>query len=258
MHTHEGVEVYYFIKGKANFIINDDVYDLSPGDMLLFRGSVIHRINPQKEVPYIRSYANFSEKFLANDIPEDVFPKLWGLFDSPKGLLIHWEPEEREGVENMYRTLCEEEDKESFGHDLFQKAILLQLLIKVYRKTKQLPTAAVSVQQPSPIQANVRRILQFINQHYTSDVSLNEFSKALHLNKYYLCHIFKEVTGYSINNYMVRKRVEEAKKLLETTDEPIGAIAERLGFNTPIHFSRSFKQLTGVPPQAYRKIALKK
>lgn len=252
VHTHEGLEVYYFIRGNANYVIGENIYDLSPGDMLLFRGSTIHRVNPSKDVPYIRSYVNFTESFLREQMSEEMLEKLMSLFESPNGMLIRWTLEERDEMETLFRTIHRENERESFGYELILKTLLVQMLIAIYRKTKRLHEIAPAGQQ-SYSQENVRRILQYINQHFTENFSLQELSNELHLNKYYICHCFKEVTGYTINNYAISKRIEEAKKMLRATDEPIGFISEKLGFNTAVHFSRSFKKYAGMSPQYYRK-----
>ncbi|MDQ1914096.1 AraC family transcriptional regulator [Paenibacillus sp. GD4] len=252
VHTHEGLEIYYFQRGNANYIIGENIYDLSPGDMLLFRGSTIHRVNPSKDVPYIRSYVNFTESFLQEQMPEDMFEKLMSLFEAPNGMLIRWSAEERDEVAMYFRSIHRENEHESFGYEIILKTHLTQLLIAAYRKAKRLHELVPAGQQ-SHTQENVRRILQYINQRYTENFSLQELSKELHLNKYYMCHCFKEVTGSTINNYVISKRIEEAKKMLRTTDEPIALISEKLGFNTAVHFSRSFKKFAGISPQYYRK-----
>ncbi|MED4599972.1 AraC family transcriptional regulator [Paenibacillus validus] len=257
VHTHEGFEIYYFIRGSANYIIGEDIYDLSPGDMLLFRGSTIHRVNPAKDVPYVRSYVNFTELFLKEQLPPEMYQKLLSLFDAPGGLLIRWTLDEQGEIESGFRLLQQEIEREAFGYEVILKTYLAQLLIKIYRKSKHLVEFSPT-EQPSHSQANVRRILQYINQHFTENITLADLSKALHLNKYYICHSFKEVTGYTVNNYLMSKRIEEAKKLLLTTNEPVSAIAEKIGFNTSVHFSRSFKQYAGVSPQIFRKVSVSK
>ncbi|MFD0696871.1 helix-turn-helix domain-containing protein [Paenibacillus sp. GCM10027628] len=252
VHTHEGLEVYYFIRGDANYVIGDNIYELAPGDMLLFRGSTIHRVNPSKDVPYIRSYVNFMPSFLLEWMSGDMFEKLMSLFEAPNGMLIRWSVEERGEMEAFFRTIHRENEREAFGYELMLRTELIQMLVTIYRKSKRLHEL-VPTQQQSHTQANVQRILQYINQHYKENFSLMELSKKLHLNKYYICHCFKDVTGYTINNYVISKRIEEAKKMLLTTDEPVGIISDKLGFNTAVHFSRSFKNYAGVSPQQYRK-----
>ena len=254
VHTHLGLEVYLFIQGNANYVIEDNIYELKPGDMLLFSGSAIHRVNPIKNVRYIRSYVNFMPSFLEDHVPSELYSKLLSLFDSPSGLRIRWSPDEREEMERCFRSLKQETEREDFGYTYLLKSQLSQMLLRIYRKSKHLIEMSPS-QQHSPSQVSVRRILQSLNQNYTDTIRLDELAKQHHLSKYYMCHCFKEVTGYTINSYIMRKRVEEAKKMLLANDDPIGSISEKLGFNTTIHFSRTFKQYAGASPQMYRKIS---
>jgi YesN/AraC family two-component response regulator len=84
-------------------------------------------------------------------------------------------------------------------------------------------------------------------------LTLDQIADGLHVNKHYICHCFKEITGFSINKYLANRRIEEAKNLLVTSNDSIGMISDGLGFNSAVHFSRLFKQYVNISPQMYRK-----
>ena len=65
--------------------------------------------------------------------------------------------------------------------------------------------------------------------------------------------IFKEVTGKTINGFLTEVRIEKAKELLETTDEPVKAIAYKVGYNAVSSLEKQFKNITGVLPLEWRK-----
>ncbi|WP_339851515.1 AraC family transcriptional regulator [Paenibacillus sp. FSL W7-1088] len=257
VHTHNGYEIHYFIQGDATFLIGDRIYKPLPGDMFIFRGGVPHRINPSREIVYKRSFVNFTELLLLDMLAVSQLENLMSIFRHPNGLLVHWPPEEREHITGIFKGIKEEMDAGNTGYKTMVKLSLTQLLLRIYRKM----TSERSVNDilfSSQKQTSVSRVLHYLNQNYTESVSLDELSKTLHLNKYYICHSFKETTGYTISNYVIRKRVAEAKKMLLSTDAPILSISETLGFNTPVYFSRAFKQYVGVSPQAFRKSELLK
>ncbi|QLG41213.1 helix-turn-helix domain-containing protein [Paenibacillus sp. E222] len=257
VHTHNGYEIHYFIQGDATFLIGDRIYKPLPGDMFIFRGGVPHRINPSREIVYKRSFVNFTELLLLDMLAVSQLENLMSIFRHPNGLLVHWPPEEREHITGIFKGIKEEMDAGNTGYKTMVKLSLTQLLLRIYRKM----TSERSVNDilfSSQKQTSVSRVLHYLNQNYTENVSLDDLSKTLHLNKYYICHSFKETTGYTISNYVIRKRVAEAKKMLLSTDAPILSISETLGFNTPVYFSRAFKQYVGVSPQVFRKSELLK
>ncbi|MDQ1914088.1 AraC family transcriptional regulator [Paenibacillus sp. GD4] len=253
LHTHDGYEIYFFLHGNAHLIIGNEIYMLQPGDMFLFSGDVLHRPNPAKDTPYIRSYINFTADYVQEMAGADMAEKLLGLFLQPNGLLIRWDEHGVNDMDSHYASLFHEREKEAIGNEFMIQSLLVQLLLKIYRKSKEM-YALLTAPPQSQKETNVRRILVYLNQHYRNAISLEALSKEMHLNKYYMCHSFKEITGLSINNYITRKRIDEAKKLLRLSDEPVGFMSEQLGFSNPVHFSRMFKQYAGVAPQTYRKL----
>ena len=98
-------------------------------------------------------------------------------------------------------------------------------------------------------------IVSWINQHYCEKISLERIAKELNLNKYYISHIFKEVTGYTVMQYVMECRLIQVKYLLEMNlDQSLEDIFLSTGFESAAHFSRFFKERIGMTPTNYRKL----
>ena len=67
-------------------------------------------------------------------------------------------------------------------------------------------------------------------------ITLQSMGEALHFSPYYLSHIFKEMSGYSPMQYLLRRRIGEAQTLLISTDLPVSKIAEMVGYETQSYF----------------------
>lgn len=98
----------------------------------------------------------------------------------------------------------------------------------------------------------VRRARDYILRHISEPITTDALSKELGMNRTYLCSLFTEETGHTINQYVTQVKMEEAKRLLEITSKPIAEIAEYLGYSTQSYFQRVFKTHTGRTPGEYR------
>lgn len=252
LHIHEGYEIYFFHKGMAKYIINDNVFNLCPGDMLLFNGNSLHRPNPDTSGPYIRSFINFMPDWIQPYLSKREFEQILNLFHEKKATKIQWSYHQIELLKHSFKLIQKEFASEEFGSESMIKALLIRLIIEILRKLDEDKT--FDNQKLSNLkEQHVQRILEVINIRYRDHLSLDHFSEILHLNKYHMCHCFKEVTGLTINHYLATKRIEEAKKILTRTEESVSDVAFNVGFNTLVHFSRQFKKHTGRSPNQFRK-----
>jgi YesN/AraC family two-component response regulator len=96
------------------------------------------------------------------------------------------------------------------------------------------------------------RILSYIKSNYQKKLSLPELAEEFAFSKNYICYLFKKFTGGTFSRYIIGLRIEESKRLLETTGFPLRVIAEETGFMDSYYFSRVFKSVCGLPPHAYR------
>lgn len=96
------------------------------------------------------------------------------------------------------------------------------------------------------------RVDAFINEHICEPISLDTLAGAVNMSKYYFCRRFKEESGLTPMQYVVRKKVDASKYFLQYTAESIQLIAERFSFTDQSHYAKLFKRHTGMSPKAYR------
>lgn len=93
--------------------------------------------------------------------------------------------------------------------------------------------------------------LEYINQHYGENISLDTLSKRSGISKNYYCFKFKRETGKNIWTYLTEIRIEHSKQLLKDGNMRIYEVAYQVGYDNPSYFSKQFKSLVGISPQEY-------
>jgi len=99
----------------------------------------------------------------------------------------------------------------------------------------------------------VQDVVQHLDKRYGETIRLDQLAAEFFVDKFYLSHLFKRQTGFSIMEYVQHRRVIEAqKKLIETHDSMIDIYLD-CGFSNAQHFHRMFKRLSGTTPSQYRR-----
>jgi two-component system response regulator YesN len=98
----------------------------------------------------------------------------------------------------------------------------------------------------------IQDIQQYIQEHLDQDLSLTKLGEQAHLNPTYLSRLYKQITGKGISDDITEARIHKAKSLLENSDRKIHEIAEDVGYQSGIAFTRFFKKMMNITPQEYR------
>jgi YesN/AraC family two-component response regulator len=105
---------------------------------------------------------------------------------------------------------------------------------------------------PQQTSALVKRAVAYLHQNYARPLARWEIAEAIGVSEDYLSRVFNRELGLSPWDYLNRYRIYHARELLRRTSDPIGAVARQVGFKDQAYFSRVFRNLSGVSPQAFR------
>lgn len=133
-----------------------------------------------------------------------------------------------------------------FTNDV-QIANMYKLLTFVFRKFPRLCELAQTKSEK-----HINLIRKYIEEKFSEQLSIEEVAEIFHINRYYLTHRFKRVTGYSPKQYVLLCRIAKARQLLTGSNISIMEIAGLCGFGDASNFSRQFRTETGYTPKEFR------
>lgn len=99
----------------------------------------------------------------------------------------------------------------------------------------------------------VQSTVDFIENHYMEEISVEDMAANLNLNRSYFSKLFKKITTKSPQDFLIQYRMNKACELLRSTHMPVTQISHLIGYNNPFHFTRAFKRIYNFPPQEWRK-----
>ena len=95
--------------------------------------------------------------------------------------------------------------------------------------------------------------VNYCHENYSKPVSISDYAQELGLSVSWFTRSFREYTGTSPAQYLISLRISAAQSLLETSDHNVTEIAELVGYDNPLYFSRLFRKQTGMSPSDFRK-----
>lgn len=129
---------------------------------------------------------------------------------------------------------------------------MLYLLLREQTEGASEETEQAGLIDPEQYPGIAGKIIAFLNAHYAEDFSLDHLAAGLSYNRNYLCNVFKNTTGQTIQNYVRLLRIRKATELICNSHRTLADISETVGFKDIHHFNRVYKAVTGQTPGTIR------
>ena len=254
-HVHNEYEIYYLLEGERYYFIDKESFYIQAGTFALVGRNQIHKTSMAG-----KSYHDRILMEVKGDVCDELlrllgFPGMEDFFSRNYGV-ITVEEEKRPYVEALLFQIQEELADKKSGFEAVVKLKLTELLAYLYRLCRRkgaLVPDGDSREKQTAKHKKVGEVAEYIMDHYEESQSLDSLAKQFYVSKCYLSRIFKEVTGFTINEYVNFNRVKRAQELLGSSEYSVTDIAGMLGYDSITYFERVFKKYSSVSPLQYRK-----
>jgi len=230
---------YYLMEGGYHIRLRDKSYLAQPGDWFYIPAGVDHGYSSHAQLPMKKYWMHFDL------YPGDILSMLPQL-----PMKVNVPPEMREEVERRFAVFSAALHADDLTRRMEAKAEGIRLLALFLRLAFPYD---IPVLQESP--RELMPLLAYVHQNLSQPLTNVDLAELMHLHPVYFCRWFRDRVGQAPQQYVRQCRLEAGKRLLEKTDDPVGAIAQEVGFYDAAHFSHAFCRSYSLTPTQYRAAA---
>ncbi len=254
-HKHDNYEIYLLLNGEVNFYLEQYGYRMKKGSLLFIRPDVFHRleylnpvdyerVNIHIKTPYFRSL-NTSRTDLS-----DVLKRR----GNASHVSFHLSQSQVDEILAKSRELERSLHWEHFGDDILSECLLKEILLIL----NKLPQTKKVMKEPEIYMPRlVTDIITYIHEHLTEDLSINTLAQTFHRNGQYMSRRFRDCMGIPLQQYILHKRVDLARKYLEE-GYPLTNACTNSGFHDYANFCKLFTKYVGMAPKQYQLTSITK
>ncbi|GIN56066.1 AraC family transcriptional regulator [Lederbergia ruris] len=247
-HIHDCYELFYFISGDLTYYIEGQAYKLYPNDLIITNSKELHRIVFNSASRYERKYIHFHPEYISSYQTDEY--NILSYIEKRKLGYFNRIPAEKvfeSGINELWNKIDKASIESSPESPIMLKTFFVQMLIAI---NKNLSNYNPPLSEGHRYDQKINTILDFINKNLDEKITLDLLEHRFYVSKYYLCHIFKTNTGFTVMEYVTYKRIMRALELLMFGHAALDT-AHRVGFRDYSTFYKAFKKITGTSPNQY-------
>ena len=227
------------LSGPSFHTINDEVVAVKDSQCILYKPNqpqnIVHYGPDNTDVIWIH-FSGFGAEEIVSSLGLNGITTLTGT----------------SGFKQMMLQMVQELTTPSRNSELICQNYLLNFLLTCSRRIKGISSHDLSSSKISPA------LNHMINNYAKHALSIHEYAQMCYMSDSRFSHLFREVTGTTPHKYILQKRIDNAKTLLDSSNIKISEVATYVGFSDPYHFSRVFSKNVGMSPTQYKQHSIDK
>lgn len=230
-------QLLYLAAGKGHFRIDGTEHILTAGTAVLYV--------PDQPQEYVYYQAEQTEVYWVHftGSEADALLKRCRL-DAPQGILpVGTSPD----YLRLFGQMIQELQLRRTDYEMLTALLLQSLLIRMGRELGREKKYSDSSMR------EIHRAMHFFQEYYAQEINIAEYAASRGFSASWFLQCFRQITGSSPLQYILKLRLSNAQSLLENTDYPIGEIADAVGYDNALYFSRLFRKHIGMSPREYRR-----
>jgi len=248
-HAHsDRLEIIQVLQGEGQVLIRDTLYPMTAGALYLIDGTETHATTPVNLETYTRNKLIFSlESLIRIADSMKLNAQIDRLFFKNSGTYCLLNEEKAREADALFKFICQALSGDAPADEFSVWSRFFALL------------SIAGEGQPAVQPSNelIDHILAFINDHIHEKLTLDEISRNVHIDKYYMCHYFKDKTNMTVMDYISDRRINMARRLLANPNLTVTEIAMKCGYSSASYFTQAFKNIMRITPAGYRAQLLK-
>lgn len=237
-HAHDYYHLIDVTAGQMRFFLGEEELLLSAGDMVLVRRGTAHRFSNEGTQTLCFHEVKFA-------VHGQMLPRFLQSID--KAVLT--DSFARQLVAQLAAEFSQNRSLKDEAAQATLSALVLYLTAAVRSQDRQAPGVIETVGYNKLSQ----RVIAFLTNHYSENLSLDDISSGVGVTKNYLCNAFKLNTGITIVDCLNMIRIRKAAEQIVYSDLPLTEVAQMCGYVSASHFNRVFMRYVGMPPGQCRR-----
>ncbi|GGG52464.1 helix-turn-helix domain-containing protein [Paenibacillus radicis (ex Gao et al. 2016)] len=248
-HYHKQLELLYIAKGKLDFYVEENIFHLQSGDVVIVGASQLHRDRTLTQLDYIVLQFDLEPFFDHSTIP---YMRFFSETENPlseANYIFQENPAVKQEVGDCIRQLLDEASRKDIGYELAVSMLIRQILLLLLRNDNR----KVLAEQDAFDRARLKPVLDYVEERLHDRIQVEEVCKIANMSYYYFVKFFKKTIGMSFTEYVNYRKIKWAERLLLTKDLSISDVGERIGMPNMAHFYKMFKKHNDCSPKQFQR-----